>query len=123
MKRILAIGFAALTASAAVLWLFASHRSGISPANFEKIQTGMTREQVEAILGGPPRWEVSAKRPSDQHPYCLADAFSPAEWWGRGGVITVCYNARGTVYDKTFKELPFEPKPPTLWDYVLFPAN
>src|SRR5258708_4540691 len=44
----------------AALWLLSS-QPGISRANYERIQVGMTQQEVERLLAGPPRpdpWTV-----------------------------------------------------------------
>jgi hypothetical protein len=37
-------------------------RSGINKRNFDRIEVGMTRAEVEAIFGGPPTWEPISRR-------------------------------------------------------------
>lgn len=98
-------------------WLIASSRHRISFDNYQKIEEGMTRQQIEALVG-PPRWEVEAKEPMEARMRHWGSAPpGEAEWWGRGGVITVSYDAQGNALSKSFRELPFEAKPPSLWDY------
>ena len=106
----------------AAVWLYAANPPRISFECYEKIQEGMTKQQVEAILGGPARWEVEAKRPRDEIIHKLNGRTRAAEWWGRSGVITVVYGTNGIVSKKFFEELPFEPKPLSIWDYLLFRA-
>jgi len=96
-----------------------SSRSRISRECYEKIDVGMTKEQVEAILGGPPRWEVEAKRPAEEYFKFFHGRPWIFEWWGADGVILVVYH-EGIVTRKNFRELPFEPKPPSFWE-VMFP--
>lgn len=119
-RKILFLGAAVAGALvlASILWLCGSGRSRISPEYFQKIEEGMTQAQVEALLGGPPRWEVEAKRGRDEAIY----HFTPrpaAEWWGSEGVIKVRYDG-GAVAWKEFAELPFEPKEPSFWE-SMFP--
>ena len=126
MKRrlVVAVTVLALLTSAAILWSIVANRPSISFGNYERIQVGMTERQVEAILGGSPRWEIEAERPKEARLHKLSgNVFWPAEWWGRAGVITVYYDTDGIVYDKSFEELPFEAKPPSFWDYLLFRAR
>ncbi len=46
---------------AAGAWLCWPPRSAITAANAAKIHEGMTRDEVEAILGGPPRFDATGK--------------------------------------------------------------
>lgn len=115
-KFILALGVLAAITAPAALWVYQVHRPRISLECYEKIQEGMTQAQVEEILGGPPRWEIEAKRPMDEIIYHIVISDLPAQWWGRAGVITVFYDNTGSVRDKAFKKLPFERKPRSFWD-------
>lgn len=103
------VGFASV-----VVWYSGSDRPGISLECYEKIEEGMTRQQVEAILGGPPRWEVEPP-----HYLIRLSGQRVPKWWGRSGVITVVFRENGVSW-KSFEPLPFEPKPPTLWE-IMFP--
>jgi hypothetical protein len=63
-RRLLALGLpAALVLSLAVAaWLlWAGSRPAITPANGAKVRAGMTRPEVEALLGGPPRNELTGR--------------------------------------------------------------
>jgi hypothetical protein len=53
-------GAGALAALACALWLYAT-RTTITEANAECIRPGMTRAEVEAILGGPARDESTGR--------------------------------------------------------------
>jgi hypothetical protein len=103
-----------------VTWVLVANGPGISFENFQRIKKGMSQEEVEQLLAGAPRWEVNARNPDESLPFLLrANTFSPAEWWGRRGVIKVYYDNTGNVGTAIFQELPFEPEPPKLWDLVL----
>lgn len=129
LVRLAVMVFLALLAGAAALWLIAAfwatgpNRPGISFENFEKIRAGMPKKQVEAILGGPPRWEISGELPEEAALYCVGNVVSPAEWWGRRGVISVYYDNHGLVSEMSFAKLPFEVDPPRPWDFLLFRAR
>jgi hypothetical protein len=61
-KRKTILGLSVLTAVGVVAALYgwhSLHRSAIKPANFERLTVDLTRSEVEAILGGPPRKESS----------------------------------------------------------------
>jgi hypothetical protein len=54
-RRLLLFGLPiALVVLGVALWLLWPRSSAITPENYERIQGGMTFEQVQAILGGPP---------------------------------------------------------------------
>jgi hypothetical protein len=75
------------------LWSW-TRTSVISMDNFRKIQEGMTKDEVEAILG-PPRWEVKLKGRINPRDLLnignIPHMFESAEWWGEAGIIRVCY--------------------------------
>lgn len=99
------------------LWYFTG-RGKISLECFKKIEYGMTEAEVNAILGGPPRWEVEAIRGSEEAIFRAFSRNRGSEWWGANGVIRICY-LRGVVNMKHFSRLPFEAKPATLIETVL----
>jgi hypothetical protein len=115
-KFILAMAVVVAITVVTLLCVYQVHRPRISFECYERIQEGMNQSQVEAILGGPPRWEVEAKNPTDEVIYHFNRHWS-AEWWGRAGVITVFYDNKGIVWKKSFEQLPFEPKPRSFWDW------
>src|SRR4051794_19333391 len=65
----------------------------ISVASYQQIKIGMTKNQVENLLGGPPRWVV---RPRERDYVDLEDFGNildgrADEWWGHDGIIQVWY--------------------------------
>jgi hypothetical protein len=89
----------------------APRSSLITVDNYERVQIGTSRREVENILG-PPRFEVEpvGKVPLswwvDSHCYsCRRD-----EWWGRGGIIQIRY-ADGHVLTSNFLEFPCPVRP------------
>jgi SmpA / OmlA family len=89
-------------------WLCASP---LSLENYNQIQVGMTREQVESILG-PPHWEV--KPASPWPPPIYSDIrLAPEEWWIRDGIIQIWYEDQ-RVRQKNFTDHPCEVSPLTL---------
>src|SRR5262249_60673684 len=52
-RRLLLFGLLAVMAALAVAVWLVWPRSAINRANYERIEQGMTRAEVEAILGGP----------------------------------------------------------------------
>jgi len=115
----IAIALLTLAGLMAGVGLYVTTRPRISFECYEKIEEGMTRLQVEAILGGPPRWEVAAQRPGDVLKYFFSQRKLGESWWGTAGVITVSYRD-DVVNWKQFEELPFEPRPATLRE-IAFP--
>lgn len=75
------------------LWLVIGRlqESSISLENYKRIELGMTRLQVVAILGQPRR-EVGPADPKWIDSESVGNAlFFPDEWWGECGVIQVWY--------------------------------
>ena len=54
LPNFIAIAGLALLVAACGVWMIVANRHGITADGYEKIQNGMTQQQVEAILGGPP---------------------------------------------------------------------
>ena len=73
-RLLLGIGLPALAAVVAylALWLTAP-RQGITRANFEKLSEGMSKKEVETILGAPPGNYSKHGDPSFRKP--------PVYWW------------------------------------------
>lgn len=82
----------------------------------------MTREQVEAILGGPPRWEVQPRYRRDELIIRAFNGGKRNQWWGVHGVIEVFYDRDTRVSWKKYSKLPFEPEPVRYWER-LWPWN
>ncbi len=51
----------AMLVAVPLAWFWLAPRSAINEANFAKLREGMTRAEVEAILGGPPRDESTGE--------------------------------------------------------------
>jgi hypothetical protein len=95
--------------------------SRITYESYEKIKLGMTRTQVEEILGGPPRQEVKLKWRADclmhgTRSSGLALAKWPEEWCGSESKITVYFNGQGVVVWAFFSEHPGDMEVETFWD-------
>jgi hypothetical protein len=95
----------------------------ITEANCTSIQKGMTEEEVEAILGGPPGSYEAWPRtrppfdPSDP-PYTRAGLLLPdrsiwRSWIGEHGVAWIFFDPSGRVEKASFVEIPPERKGPS----------
>jgi len=92
--------------------------SAITLDNYNRIQIGMTRDQVEELLG-PPRWDVKRRDPAWFDVACVStNVFMlPKEWWGPEGVIQIWYLGEGRVVsEKNFTNHRCEVRPITLID-------
>src|SRR5207237_1018978 len=96
-KRVwLAVAGFVLTGCLVAMLFRAGSGGSISLASYQKIKPGMTRAQVEAVLGGPPRREVCP----------MVDIYCGTrlgeEWWGEEGIITVYFDGTGKVVHHRF---------------------
>jgi hypothetical protein len=89
--------------------------ASITVDSYQQIQVGMTRQQVERILGGPPRNESAYPFETVQY----SSVLHLDEWWGPDLVISVWLDAQGRVCDKNCKTHDFGPaEKPSLWQQV-----
>jgi hypothetical protein len=82
----------------------------ISWGTYNKIQEGMTEEQVTALLGVPPgdySKSIAAVRGGR---YGLLVGFRQEEWWSDTGVIRVYFNPDGAVAGKHFMDVEVKDK-------------
>jgi hypothetical protein len=84
-------------------------RPGITQENFDRIQEGMTEQEVERILGGPSGYHAD-------RPVVVMNSgtmfFRPSHLWiGDSGIVTICFSSGEprTVVHKEFEPLPPEP--------------
>jgi len=70
--------------------------SKVTQENFAKISTGMTEDQVHAILGGPSQSSSTS---------VLGLSGTSSKWVGRDAVITIGF-ANGKVVLKDFEKTP-----------------
>ena len=106
-KLLAAVAGFALGTCAAALWLWLGSHGRISFSSYQKIQPGMTRAQVESILGGPARQEVALLGVDARSGTWLGE-----EWWGEDGVVFVGFDAAGKVNYKEFREHWLKVEPP-----------
>lgn len=104
-----------LTVYVAALLLQPAKRSAISFESFQKLKVGMTRKQVETILGGPARLEV---RP--YHAIWAINHWHPEHWSGEECRICVHFDSWDKVSGVEFYP-PFEMDnryPPTIEERI-----
>src|SRR4051794_21723911 len=93
-KLLLVGGCILLAGCAAALWLQLRSRDRITYDSFATIQMGMTREEVQEILGGPPGQYVPLKM-------CVLRGMDPAEEWdGAEAVVLVEFDKNNRVVRK-----------------------
>jgi hypothetical protein len=110
-----------LVLGGALLPIVLPRPSPVTRAAFERIERGMTRAEVEDILGGPPgdyRTRPGARllidiRGGGSMPVPAYRSF--ATWEGDEGIIEVTFD-RDIVEDKDFAEVP--PRPVAAWELV-----
>ncbi len=98
--------------------------STISHASFAKIESGMTRQQVEKILGGPASQEDVGERirttiwPEDEPEKVKTYSWSERDLErGEERLIAVEFGSAGKVNWKDFAVNPLD-RPPTFWQTV-----
>jgi hypothetical protein len=102
--RIMALAVIMVSVCGVVRWCW-TRESALSRDSYEQIQIGMTKQEVEIMLGKPRR-EVKPQDPQWIDPDAFGDVFShPEEWWWTEGVIQVWY-VRGQVSHKDFTNHP-----------------
>ena len=80
---------------------------GVTPRNFDRIETGMTLVEVEEILGGPPGFIAPNGRSwIGLALMCVTMNYSREVWAGDDGAVTLEFNVHGRVEVKTWTESP-----------------
>ena len=80
---------------------------GVTRANFNRIETGMTLDEVEEILGGPPCFDAPNGRSwIGLALMCVTRHYSREVWGGNDGAVTVEFNAQWRVAEKSWTESP-----------------
>src|SRR5262249_13734059 len=94
-RRMLLLGSVAVVAALAVQWwAIQPALSAINAVNAAKVEKGMTLAEVEAILGGPARDELTGPVVFDRL-LSIADCDSPQSWLSDEVVVRVCFDERG----------------------------
>jgi hypothetical protein len=79
--------------TAVVLFITSPRRPLASQADCDRVEVGMTHDQVEQVLGGPP----GDYRTGIAIPHSLSMYAAWDKWLGDGGTIVVDYDADGRV--------------------------
>jgi hypothetical protein len=103
-----------LAACFGVAYLCFAPRRGVTLANFERIEKGMTQEQVEDFLGGPPGLpyrvgEIDATWVFENYELMIGHNFRV--WQSREGSLGIYFDEVGKVAVKTW--FPYEE---SFWD-------
>ena len=106
------------------LWLFA-RPSPIHLANHEKIMKGMTEEEVEAVLGGPPgdyrRWphaSISSKMLTRQGAHIPEAGDIIRVWVDDEREVVISCHSDGYVREKGCLELPRSMRFTWFWQWL-----
>jgi outer membrane protein assembly factor BamE (lipoprotein component of BamABCDE complex) len=111
MKRRLIAAATALAVAVGVAAFCTSRgkQGSITVAQYQKIQVGMTRQQVYDLLGGPPRNEsnvcLCAYHTSDRYWWdsLFRSEVGPGEWWGPDIVVDITFDGQNKVCGKWFR--------------------
>jgi hypothetical protein len=96
----------ALLSISVLLWLD-SQRPGVTRANFERLQEGMTKAQVEALLNGPPQHITpSGKNYSRLQNGTLLIGQTKEVWGGEQGAAIVVFDEQGGLLYKDWHDSP-----------------
>jgi hypothetical protein len=105
-------------------WIFV-RSAGVNRRSFDRIQTGMSQREVEAILGGPPGDYTEAGSNSFDWSCVPRESVAPQtdtdgcrrEVWLAGGLsVSVYFRPDGVVADKGFVD--FTMSPPSVFDRI-----
>ncbi len=102
-RRWFILGLAVLVAVVMVIGaLPRPERPLVSREQFQKIEDGMTRAEVEAIIGGPPGDYTPGPHLgfTGSFPYATCDS-----WAGNGGMIWVRFDDTGHAHWRQFEEI------------------
>jgi hypothetical protein len=114
-KLLIGLLASALLLFGAVLPLVLPWHCPVNRAACERIEEGMTQEEVYAILGGPPgnyRTQPPAPPPSFAEVYFGGPRRLTEVWEGDTGAVTVDYHCRRTPGVETVELASFEEQEP-----------
>ena len=96
-----------------IVWLL-EFRSGITKSNYRRIREGMTLQEVETVLGGPPGnysrfpdkeaglWTIDADRPDLNREFFIGREV----WVGNELAVAVWFNDEERVQKKEVNQMP-----------------
>src|SRR5579859_4621528 len=118
MKRFLFAPILLLLLAFSCVYLLHLNRARICFDSYQQIKVGMTKTEVEDLLG-PPRQEVRPKDNSWIDTDCLSDhdPIVPEKWWGREGIIRIWFKEE-IVSRTVFCSQPCEVQDWTFWEKV-----
>jgi hypothetical protein len=96
-RRLVLLGVpAAVVAVALVVWLLLPRGTAITRGNAAKIQPGMTRAEVEALLGGPAGDYTAGRYAAAPEPVAVGGP-SFSEWLGEECSVMVSFDEEDRV--------------------------
>jgi len=109
---ILAIAINMIAGAASGLALLAlDPNAGVSKANYNRLRQGQTREEAEAILGGPAGYHQTKNARTIFISICGSNC-EKSEWWiGDDIAISIVFDSSGRVASVSYFEPPTEPGP------------
>jgi SmpA / OmlA family len=121
MRLVWVLGVLAITTLFAVTCIHPNEPGCITFDSYQQIQVGMTRQQVEEILGGPARNESA--NPFESLHFMnfstIPNKTWPEEWWVPHAAISIWFDLQGKVYRKNFDWHDYGPvKKPSFWDSI-----
>jgi hypothetical protein len=83
--------------------------SPVTRQAFDRIEAGMSRQEDEAILGGPPGdYQSMPRQPTFENPDnrpAMMKLGTSAEWWGDEGMAWVAFDWKGLVIMTDFSRM------------------
>jgi hypothetical protein len=101
---VVALPFAAIAMTVAVLAILPP-RPGVTKANFDRIQEGMTRAEVEEIFGGPSSEDVVIST-KDGKMIITFDQPRVKGWGADDGLAVIEFDEKGKTKEKSWSGLP-----------------
>jgi hypothetical protein len=102
----LLLAAATLVGIAAGLWWSSSREPAFSRQRFERVEVGMSREQVIATVGGPPgRYSDATGPPFGVHYTDYED------WWSDEGLLMVQFDEHDKATDVVLFDVMRRPRP------------
>jgi hypothetical protein len=119
MKLRLKIVVIVVAVTACVIGFFAPSNKppGITLDGYQQLAVGMTRQQFNDLLGGPPRDEVGSLMYGTVHTSMGVPPGIHDQWMGPGICIDIWFDENGKVLHRSNTPSSHGP-PPSMWDKV-----
>ena len=114
-RRLLWLGVAACLILAGFALLFLLSKCLVTRENCEKIERGMTKQHVEALLGGP-AGDYSSGLYYAEFVNNNGGFFEKEEWVGNQAAVRVWFDVKGEVFEKELAEV--RPTSVGFWGWV-----